>query len=55
MITARIEPDNSGNGLWMMIDGSDDPENNCSWPITKEEVEPIMEACREYLKINQKE
>ena len=50
-ITAKIEPDESGKGLWIVIDG----DEGTAWPITEEEIKPIEKACREYLKINQKE
>jgi len=52
MITARI--DEELNGFWLLI-SHDNEDEDCSLAITKEEVEPIMEACQEYLKINQKE
>jgi hypothetical protein len=40
MTTAQIVKDN--NDLWMVVDGDD----QTAWPITEEEVEPIMMACQ---------
>lgn len=45
-ITATIKTDPDDKGLWMFIDNGD--ESN-AWPITKEEIKPIMEACQKYL------
>lgn len=44
-MTARIVKDEEFKGLWMMIDG----EDQTAWPITHEEVKPIMRACQKYL------
>lgn len=54
MITARIKKDETGFGLWLLVD-NDDYNENTAWPIEEDEIDPIMEACREYLKIHQKE
>jgi hypothetical protein len=45
---AYIKADPDGNGLWMMIDVSD----ATAWPILKEEVGPIRDACNKWLKEN---
>jgi hypothetical protein len=46
MITAEIKPDTDGKGLWLFINNG---EESSAWPINQEEIEPIMDACGEYL------
>lgn len=46
MITARIDKDTDGKGLWLFIDNGDE---SSAWPLLPEEVEPIFNACNEWL------
>lgn len=50
MINAIIKHDTDNSpGLWLFIENDESPEDDVAYPIDKEEIRPIMEACQDYL------
>jgi hypothetical protein len=49
-VTARIEKDKEGTGYWIIIEHENKPIENTQMAITKEEIEPIMSACKKFIK-----
>ena len=47
MVKAKIEEDKDGKGLWLVVESED--ESATAFPITKDEVQPIMQACIDFL------
>lgn len=45
---ARIESV-EGSGLWLITEDENNPDQGAMYAITKEELEPIMNAIKKYL------